>query len=256
MQLLTQNCMIGTEFAGRDLETGERVFGIHHGGAFATDLHQLPLYVRPIPPGWSYDDAVGAVTVYFTVWYGLLYKARLERGSTVLIHSAAGGVGQAALHVSKAYDCTIFATAGSPEKRAWLAEHFGLPENHIFSSRDTVFEREIRERTAGAGVKYIVNSLIGEQLDASLRLMADNGHFIELAKAEMQNNKRIGTFAFLRNLSYHGVAIEQQIFKETHRVGEFYDWMLANCEVGREDAAVKPITAHVFSAENAVTAFR
>ena len=190
---------------------------------------------------------------YFTVWYGLIYKARLEPGSTVLIHSAAGGVGQAACYVAKAYGCTIFATAGSEEKRKFVQEQFQIPAEHIFSSRDCQFEREIRRLTKGKGVKYILNSLIGEQLDASLRLIADNGHFVELAKFEMQMNKRIGTFPFLRNLTYHGVAIEQPIWKEQHMVDAFFDWLLANNGKGQ---AVQPVTSHVFPLENSVTAFR
>lgn len=251
--LLTQNCPIGTEFAGRDLETGSRVFGIAHGGSFASTVSVEPEYVRPIPEHWSYDDAVGSVTTYFSVWYGLIHKAKLEPGSTVLIHSAAGGVGQAAIHVCKAYGCTIFATAGSEEKRNFVHEKFQIPTEQIFSSRDNSFERGVRCLTNGKGVKYILNSLIGEQLDASLRLMADNGHFIELAKFEMQMNKKIGTFPFLRNLTYHGVAIEQPILKQKHVISEFFDWLLSNCGPNQ---AVQPLTTHIYSLENSVAAFR
>jgi NADPH:quinone reductase-like Zn-dependent oxidoreductase len=74
----------------------------------------------PLPPGLTAGEAAAAARAYGTAWHGLHDRARIESGEKVLIHSATGGVGQAAIAIARLAGAEIFATAGSPQRRALL----------------------------------------------------------------------------------------------------------------------------------------
>ena len=107
----------------------------------------------------SAEAAASLPVAFLTAEYALTHLARLQRGERVLIHAGAGGVGLAAIQVAQRAGAEIFATAGSPEKRDYLAR-LGVP--HVLDSRSLVFADEIRERTAGRGVDVVLNSLAGD----------------------------------------------------------------------------------------------
>ncbi|MCR6483203.1 type I polyketide synthase [Amycolatopsis sp. OK19-0408] len=180
----------GAEAAGVVRETGadvtrvrpgDRVTGVF-GGAFGPVAVTDERLVTPIPPGWSFADAAGLPIAWLTAYHGLADLARVRPGETVLVHSGAGGVGIAAIQLARHLGAEVFATA-SPGK--WpLLRDLGLDDDHLASSRTTDFERHFRTSTAGRGVDVVLNSLTGEFLDASLRLLAPGGRFVEIGKAD------------------------------------------------------------------------
>lgn len=102
------------------LQPGDRVAfmcGIAEAGCFQTYGRSEEKVAVKIPEGISYEVAAGLLCVYSTVIYGLDDAARLQKGETVLIHAAAGGVGQAAIHYAKYVGAEIYATVSTPEKR-------------------------------------------------------------------------------------------------------------------------------------------
>ncbi|CAG2123143.1 unnamed protein product, partial [Medioppia subpectinata] len=111
---------IGYEFAGRRANTGERVIGININNSVATSTRVDPYLFTTIPDNWSMEDAVTILSSYFTVWYGLIERTHIRQGESVLIHSAAGGVGQAAINVCQHLGCDIYATVGTEEKKQFL----------------------------------------------------------------------------------------------------------------------------------------
>ncbi|CAG2174729.1 unnamed protein product, partial [Oppiella nova] len=131
------DCSIGLEFAGRRADTGHRVMGLEIGRCFATSIYASTHAISPIPDHWSMDDAVTILSTYSTAYYGLIQMAKLRTGESVLIHSAAGGVGQAALNICQHYKCDIYATVGTDEKKEFLIKEYKIPSNRIFNSRDT-----------------------------------------------------------------------------------------------------------------------
>src|SRR5690606_34959477 len=99
----------------------------------------------------------------------LEHVARLQSGERVLIHAAAGGVGLAAVRLAQRAGAEVFATAGSPWKRELLA---AAGVRHIYDSRSPGFADELMAETGGAGVQVVLNSLAGEMMDASFRVLA------------------------------------------------------------------------------------
>lgn len=184
-----------------DLKVGDRVVymcGFESVGCFHTYGRVQWQNVVKIPDSLSFEIAAGLPCVYATVLYGLYDIARLSKGETILIHAAAGGVGQAAIHLAKNVGAEIFATVSSPEKRALLMNEYDIPEDHIFSSRDLSFVKGIMRMTNGRGVDVLLNSLSGEALRKSWDIIAPFGRFIEIGKKDSQSGGRVELAPFLR----------------------------------------------------------
>ena len=151
----------------------------------AAGAHSSPATPRlavTLPPGLSADQAAAASTAYGTAWYGLHDLARITPGDRVLIHSATGGVGQAAMAVARLAGAEIFATAGSPSG-AQLLRDMGI--EHVYDSRTTEFADQIRRDTDGYGVDVVLNSLTGAAQRAGLELLAFGGRFVEIGKRDV-----------------------------------------------------------------------
>ncbi len=154
------------EVAGRVLRTGSLVRHIQTGDeviarvaeGFCGRVTTLADYVMPRPPRLTPPQAAAVSFVYVTVWYSLCHLARMARGETVLIHSAAGGVGGAAIQMAKRAGATVIATAGTKEKREFLRQ-MGI--EHVFDSRSLDFSNHVMAATNGRGVDIVLNSLTG-----------------------------------------------------------------------------------------------
>jgi fatty acid synthase len=130
---------------------------------------------------------------------------------------------------------------------------YNIPENRIFSSRDTQFESRIMSLTEGKGVDLVLNSLAEEKLQASFRCIAVNGRFVEIGKFDLQMNNNLGMFAFLKNISFISVNIENIFHLLTKKRKIFFDWILENSKNG----CVKPIKPiNVYKPTEAEQAFR
>lgn len=178
---------LGDECAGTVVGIGAEVTSVAVGDAvLALAPHSFSRYVTVAetqvikkPTALSFAEAAALPVAYLTAYYALDYLARLRSGERVLIHSAAGGVGQAAVRWAQHIGAKIFATAGTPEKRAWL-ESQGI--DHVFDSRSTVFADDINAVTHGEGVDVVLNALPGDLFTASLGLLRSHGRFVELGK--------------------------------------------------------------------------
>ncbi|MEU1792194.1 SDR family NAD(P)-dependent oxidoreductase [Streptomyces sparsogenes] len=181
---------LGSEGAGVVTEVGPEVTGFAPGdrvmglfaGAFGPEAVADARMLTAMPPGWDFTTAAAVPVVFATAWFGLADLARVRAGETVLVHAATGGVGTAAVQIARHLGAEVFATAG-PGKQHVL-EAMGIDAAHRASSRDLDFEDAFRRATGGRGVDVVLNSLTGEFIDASLRLLADGGRFLEMGKTD------------------------------------------------------------------------
>ena len=169
-----------------------------------------------------------------------------------MIHSGAGGIGQSAINICKHYECDIYVTVGNEEKKRFIVEEFGIPEKHIFSSRDVQFKYKVLELTKGKGVDLVINSLTGEKLESSYQLLTESGRFVEIGKYDMVQNKQIGMFDFLKDISFIAVAVDIGLLKRPGFATDFFEWMHNNSSNG----CIKPYNKIVFNANEADKAFR
>lgn len=208
--LATEDYELGLEFSGRDAN-GCRVMGLTRGlsRGLATTVLPDTGFLWKVPDKWTLEQAATIPITYVISYYALFVRGKLKKGENVLIHSGAGGVGQAAIVIALHAGCTVFTTVGTPEKRLYLKKTFPqLTDKHIGNSRDMSFERLILDNTHGRGVDVVLNSLAEEKLHASIRCLATNGRFLEIGKYDMLNANRIEMSIFLRNISFHGILLE------------------------------------------------
>jgi acyl transferase domain-containing protein/NADPH:quinone reductase-like Zn-dependent oxidoreductase/acyl carrier protein len=130
------------------------------------------------PKKIDFAAAAGLSAAYGTASYALHQLAQIKRGDRVLIHAAAGGVGQAAVQLAKLAGAEVFATA-SPRK--WPMLH-AQGVRHVMSSRNLDFSEEVMRLTEGRGVDIVLNSLNKEYVPAGLRCLGKHGRFVELGK--------------------------------------------------------------------------
>lgn len=183
----------------------DRVMFFSSGGGFATHaVIKADLALRT-PDSISFEQAATIPVCYGTVLHSLVNLARVQSGQSVLIHSACGGVGLAALQVCQMLGAEVFLTVGNERKVQYLVDNFGMRRDHIFSSRDESFAEGVMNMTEGLGVDVVLNSLSGELLHASWRCVAEFGCMLELGSRDLNGSGRLDMMPFSHNRSYHGV---------------------------------------------------
>ncbi|KAL4867992.1 hypothetical protein BDV12DRAFT_209443 [Aspergillus spectabilis] len=191
---------------GKDVpySPGDRVV-VFEKGCFANRVQVTKERAHLLPASLSFEDAATLMGVYLTSLYCLFNLANLRRGQSVLIHSAAGGIGISSIHLAKYVGAEIYVTVGSDEKRQFLHESLGIPYERMFSSRTTQFAAGILAATQGRGVDVVLNSLTGDLLDASWRICADGGTMVEIGKKDILDRNKLAMEPFDRNCSFRAL---------------------------------------------------
>jgi NADPH:quinone reductase len=144
-------------------ELGQHVIGVGCG-AFAEYTVMPVAGLAPVPAGWRDEQALGLVLNWATALAALKPLGRLAAGETVLIHAAAGGVGQAAVKMAKHYGATVIATASAGKHDTVRA----LAADHVIDYRDEDVAARVTELTGGQGVDLVLESVGGDTFSASL----------------------------------------------------------------------------------------
>jgi polyketide synthase 5 len=249
---------LGTDFAGvvtavggdvTTHEVGDRVGGISPNGCWGTFVTCDADLAARLPAGLTDQQAAAVTTAHATAWYGLQDLARIGRRDKVLIHSATGGVGQAAIAIARAAGAEIFATAGSEQRRQLLRD-WGI--EHVYDSRSIEFAEQIRTHTDGYGVDVVLNSVTGAAQRAGIELLALGGRFIEIGKRDIYGDSRLGLFPFRRNLAFHGVDLGLMSHSHPER---FHDLLDTVYRLTAEGVLPMPETTH-YPLIEAATAIR
>jgi NADPH:quinone reductase-like Zn-dependent oxidoreductase len=180
----------GFEFAGTvealgegvaTFRAGERVFGLTRFGGYASRIAADAAALWRPPAGWSPEECAAFPVVHLTAWYGLFRAARAERGETLLVHSAAGGVGTALLQLARVHGCRAVAVVGSPRKAAHCRT-FGASAVIDRSSCDLWREAS---RLAPEGYDVVFDSGGPATLREGFKRLARGGRLVVYGFAEM-----------------------------------------------------------------------
>ncbi len=231
-----------------DLKPGDAVFGMGRGVLRRHAV--LPrLGLHRLPQGLSHSDAATIPSAFITAHYALNLQARLQPGETVLIHSATGGVGLAAIVLARRAGAKIIATAGTPERREHLRS---LGIEHVFASRSAGFADDVLQATQGRGVDVVLNSLSGALIEKGLKCLGPYGRFIELGKRDIHDNAAVGLKALKANISFHVVDVAALIENRPEIAARLLSEIVAMVEAGE----IQPLPARNFSAQAVVEAFQ
>ena len=262
----------------KDFQTGEEVIALTPSFQRATMFSALVtvparLIVRK-PEHLSAEEACAFPVAFLTAYYALHHLGRMSAGERVLIHSASGGVGLAAIQLAQRSGCEIFATAGSEEKRAFLRA-LGVP--HVYDSRSLEFAEKImrpgeegraKSEERGArreerlspftlhpsepGVDLVLNSLAGEAIPKSLGVLRSYGRFLEIGKRDIYQNSRLGLAPFKKNLSYFAIDLAAAIEARPKLMAA----MFAELVQLFNDRGLTPLPQQIFPVSEVAGAFR
>ncbi|KAI7762967.1 hypothetical protein LZL87_013069 [Fusarium oxysporum] len=236
----------------RDFKPGDHVMTASCA-TFATFVRFPANGAIPIPAHMCFEEAASMPLIFLTAYYSLTTVGNLMRVEKILIHAAAGDVGQAAIMIAQQKGAEIFATIGSEEKRQLIKDQNSIPDDSIFNSRDTSFAKAINRANEGQGVDVVLNSVAGEALRLSWHCLAKFGRFVEIEKADLFANTGLDMKPFLDNKTYIGVNVIDFENNPTPRAVELRKGTASLIH----DGIVKPIAPpQLFSMAEVEQAFR
>jgi len=248
---------LGLECAGIVRSLGPGVDGLAVGdrvmafapGSLSTRVVTIAEAVAPIPPETSFAEAATIPVTFVTAIYALGHLAKLAPGEHVLIHTASGGVGLAAIQYAKQRGAVVTATAGSEVKRAFLRL---AGADCVLDSRDLAFCDAVREFTEGQGVDIVLNSLSGEAMERSLEVLKPFGRFLELGKRDFYLNRRLHLRPLRQNISYFAIDIDQLPVRRPDLARQ----LLTEVSGALFNREIRPLAHRIFSFGELEDAFR
>lgn len=244
----------GTEVAGVVTAVGEevdpalvgrRVVAFVEGGYAEYAVADEHLTFR-LPESVELGDAVAYLVQGVTAWELLVDRGHLADGETVLVHSAAGGVGTLAVQLAKHLGATVIATASTTAKLA-LASQLGADETINYS--EAGWADEVLRLTDGRGVDVVIEAVGGDIGEQSLRVLADGGRLIVYGVASKQLSAFAGTQLMQRNQSVLGYWLTNRL-RPGSTTADVVPQLLQLADAGKLTATVQ----HVFPMERAAEA--
>jgi putative PIG3 family NAD(P)H quinone oxidoreductase len=196
---------IGPDVTG--IVVGDAVCALVNGGGYADYCKVPAAQCMPVPKGASFIEAAALPEVYFTAWNNVMWGGRLAEGESLLVQGGTSGVGMAAIQIARQLrNATVFATAGSEEKRAFCTE---IGASAAFDYRGD-WDGEVRALTKGEGVDVILDSQAGPYVQRQLDLLRMDGRLVFIASHQAKTAEvHIGNIV-RRRLSLSGSTIRPQ----------------------------------------------
>jgi alcohol dehydrogenase len=178
-----RNFIPGLEFSGiiidkgklvNDFQTGDRVMSVSKFGSYATHVNIDHRYVLKIPNDWTFDEGASFIVNSLTAYYALIRLGNLQPGKTVLIESAAGGVGIYANRIAKKFSAYTIGVVGREEKIKF-AKSEGYDQVLL---RDKNFKNNLRTALKDRSLDLVLEAVGGKGLKDKFNLIAPTGRMI------------------------------------------------------------------------------
>jgi len=175
---------------------GEKVFAITRFGGYSDRVCVPAAQAVPLPEGMSYEEGAAIPVNYLTAYQMLIQMGSLKSGERVLVHSAAGGVGLAAIDLCNIYGAEVFGTA-SASKHAFLRER-GVAHLIDYTMQD--YEAEVKRLTRGRGVHIVLDAMGGEHWKKGYRCLAPSGRLVMFGLSNAATGKTRSILSLLKTL--------------------------------------------------------
>jgi alcohol dehydrogenase len=188
-----RNCVPGIEFSGvvvavgaevKDIRVNDRVMGSIRFGAYTTHLTIDHRYVIRIPEGWSFEEGASFIVQSLTAYYALVSLGNIQKGQTVLIHSAAGGVGLYANRIAKRYSAFTIGTVGNASKIPLLKRE-GCDRIIV---RSAEFKRELLAALGGRSLDLVLDAVGGRTQKVSFDALGATGRLVAYGLSEFASH--------------------------------------------------------------------
>ena len=230
----------------RYFQEGDNVMVLLASNTLSSHITVPAEFVLKKPQHLNDVDAATLPLVFLTAYYGLEQLAQLQPGERVLIHAAAGGVGQAAIQIAQRRGAEIYATA-SPGKWDFLRAQ-GI--QHIFNSRTLEFASQIKDLTHGTGIDVVLNSLSGDSIPKSLEILNKGGRFVEIGKAGIWSAEQVKLFR--PDVAYFPFDLGEVLRADSTLIQTLF----MHLQQAFESKELQPLYQQVYPIERVVEAFR
>lgn len=167
-----------------DRRLGDRVMAVTSfftgHGSFAEQCLALDDFCLPVPEEMSDVEAAGFLIPFHTAYIGLVQRANLQSGETLLVLGGAGGTGSAALQLGKTLGARVLATAGGHEKVAYCQE---LGADHVIDYRAEEISEAVLAATEGRGVDVVYDPVGGAAFTSATKCIASEGRLLAIGFA-------------------------------------------------------------------------
>ncbi|KAK3329248.1 hypothetical protein B0H66DRAFT_634456 [Apodospora peruviana] len=243
-----------------DIHVGDRVVMVQPG-CMGSHPRAPDHCVFKIPDHLSFNEAISAINPCATAYHALVNVARLQPSDKILIHAATGSTGQMAVRIAKfLVGAEVYATVGSAAKKELLVRELGIPEDHIFYSRNASFAKDVMRATNGKGVDVVLNSLSGDGLRASWECVAPYGRFLEIGKVDIQANSALPMASFAKNVTFAAIDLLHIVQTDNQMIRRLIDKVLELTANGISNnngrAAGIPTPLHTYPVSDIEKAFR
>ncbi|RYP04424.1 hypothetical protein DL765_010200 [Monosporascus sp. GIB2] len=177
------------------LQVGDRVYDMGKGH-FGNYTHVPAATAQKMKDGDDPLEMASMPLVYMTVVYAFEHVTQVSKGHKVLIQSATGGLGIAAIQLARAKGAEVIATAGTPNKARFLTQEMNIPVTHVFSSREPADLLRMVQATQRGGFDVILSNASGDMLYESLKALAPLGHLVDVGRMDVNNAKNIALDIF------------------------------------------------------------
>lgn len=227
---------------------GDEVMALTHGGGYAEYCVVNEGHCLAKPASLSFTEAAAIPETFFTVWYNVFMRAKLEPGESLLVHGGSSGIGTTAIQLARAFGCTVFTTAGSDEKCRFCEQ---LGARHAFNYKAGDWQARLSELTDGNGVDVVLDMVAGPYVQKNLESLARDGRYAIIAflqgpRAEL--NLRV---VLTKRLTVTGSTLRPQTIDEKSAIAQ-------NLKSGvmplLETGSVRPVVDSSFSLGDASAA--
>ncbi|MBV9862180.1 MAG: NADPH:quinone oxidoreductase family protein [Alphaproteobacteria bacterium] len=222
------------------LRVGQRVLAVlRFGGGYTEEIVVDADTVVAIPDAMDFVTAAGFPVAYGTSHFALTHRGHLQRGETLLVLGAAGGVGLTAVEIGKQLGARVIAAAGGPEKLAVAREH-GADELIDYTG-ESIRDR-VRELTAGQGADVVFDPVGGDAFDQALRAVNWEARMLVIGFAAGRIQAVPANLILVKNVSVIGVVWGAQAARDPVLVSRY----LAELLVWWQEGRLKPLIARTF----------
>ncbi|XP_026822789.1 fatty acid synthase-like, partial [Rhopalosiphum maidis] len=183
------------------------IMGITSFEKISSQMIYDPLLSWPIPSTWSLEEATTIPLAYAMNYYIFNILCKLQKDNSVLVTSGLHPIGQAAIAISLSIKCETYAIVNSHQQAEQLSSIFPeLLRSRILVNTNNKFDVQLKMITKSKGIDFILNFLSGKSFEASFRTLAKHGSFFNFSKADMKNQKYLGTRIFLQDTSFFTIS--------------------------------------------------
>lgn len=232
---------------------GDRVV-VCHPGALCTALTVKADSCVPLPENVTFDEAAMMPLTHCTAWYALIQRARVQKGQSILVHTASRGVGEAAIQVALRVGLKVMATVDSDATRKVLRTTYEIPDESIFDIKDSSFVSSVKKMTRGLGADVVFNSFAGEVMRRAGQCLSPFGTLIDIGAKNTPEKSVFDMGSFPQNATYTTVDLQRL---SQHRPDFMADIMRHSFEfLGGADIERSTTHLPVFPASQVESAFR